>query len=218
MTTTEDFVQCVVCQGIVNHMCRCSCGYADPVADERLNQPSGISGQLQQTGAADRLNEPFGDSEQLGTDAASGGDALDASAEAAWKALQESGYLFSGEPFADAHADDKAVMRRVVNAVFAARQPVGVEPVAGGQQRYRFVDGSAGGLMVECPEGEFVRYTAPPAPAAAVPVDAWEQAFSELLEIYKRNKSRRWVLEMLRERVDALLAAHAQPAAAGGDA
>ncbi|MGQ5267717.1 hypothetical protein [Xanthomonas arboricola] len=47
MTTTEDFLQCVVCQGMVNHVCRCSCGHADPDADERQNELPGNSGQLQ---------------------------------------------------------------------------------------------------------------------------------------------------------------------------
>lgn len=53
-----------------------------------------------------------------------------------------------------ADALDDLQTRRDAVAI-SARQPVG--------QRYRFVDGSAGGLMIEDAEGEWVRYAAPPA-------------------------------------------------------
>lgn len=52
---------------------------------------------------------------------------------------------------------------------------------------------------------------APAAPAVVVDeamrANAWESAFAHLSEVYKRNKSRSWVLKMLREDYEAALTA-----------
>lgn len=47
-------------------------------------------------------------------------------AAAVWAAMKESGYLFSSEPFAEAHPDDQEKCRRIA---LAARQPGVQEPV-----------------------------------------------------------------------------------------
>ncbi|PPU34158.1 hypothetical protein XarbCFBP7604_09945 [Xanthomonas arboricola] len=120
-----------------------------------LNEHSGNSGQLQQPCAAAGLNEPFGDSEQLARpDAVRGGHALHGSAEAAWRELQESGYLFSKEPFSGAHADDRATMRRVAAAVLAASPPVGALAIPEG---WALVDLSDYAIVPQLPSEKMIQ-------------------------------------------------------------
>ncbi|WP_195763324.1 hypothetical protein [Stenotrophomonas maltophilia] len=89
-------------------------------------------------------------------------------------------------------------------AALAARQPVG-EPV--GRVRTR-VDG---GFIAELLPGVADRLSnmAPlylHRPAQAVDLgQIWQQAFNDTAHSYRRNKSRMWVLQMLKERVQALI-------------
>lgn len=96
-----------------------------------MNEHSGNSGQLQQPSEAAGLNEPFGDSEQLGTDAGNGGDALDV--PFAWTWISQAGerHVTTSERHArNVAGADGCVVHAITPKMLAARQPVGVDPVA----------------------------------------------------------------------------------------
>lgn len=54
------------------------------------------------------------------------------------------------------------------------------------------------------PDGVHRLYAAPPVHARDLG-QIWQQAFNDTAHSYRRNKSRMWVLKILKERVQALI-------------